>query len=78
MAAPAHTSTIYVQLLDEGTPVWRPVSAELVSGETYRIVGDAPDPGTERWEFMPGKLVRCRIHRLSGGDSLVAYARASA
>ena len=78
MVAPAHTLTIYVQLLDEGTDVWRPVSAELMSAEIYRIVGDAPDPATERWEFMPGELVRCRIQRLSDGDSLVAYARANA
>ena len=77
MVAPAQTSTIYVQLLDEGTDVWRPVSAELVSIETYRIVGDAPDPETERWEFAPGDLVRCRHQQLSGGECLVAYERVS-
>src|ERR1035441_3482104 len=43
--------TIYISLLDEGTDVWRPVSAERVSGEIYRITGTPPDD-TETWEFV--------------------------
>jgi hypothetical protein len=69
--------TIYVRLLDEGVDVWRPASAEHIEGDAYRITPDAPVPELEKWEFAPGELVRCRQQRLSGGDSLVAYARAA-
>jgi hypothetical protein len=32
--------TIYVELLEEGTPCWRPVDAEYLGNELYRIVGE--------------------------------------
>jgi hypothetical protein len=76
MVAPTKPTTIYVALLDEGTDCWRPVQAEHLEGEAYRIVGVPPDPENEKWEFMPGQLVRCRPRLLSGGECLVAFARA--
>jgi hypothetical protein len=36
------TSQIYVSLLDEGTDVWRPVAAEHIRDDIYRIVGEIP------------------------------------
>ena len=30
--------TIYVALLNEGTPVWRPVDAELIEDNQYRTI----------------------------------------
>jgi hypothetical protein len=74
--------TIYVYLLNEGTDCWRPVSAENVSGDIYRITGAPPDD-TETWEFKTGELVRCKYKRLSGNfavvtDCLVAYERVDA
>jgi len=32
-------STIYIALLDKGTQVWRPLSADRVDEDVYRIVG---------------------------------------
>ena len=73
MVKPAQVTTIFVSLLDEGVDVWRPVSAEHIRDEVYRIVGEPPDPEDEKWEFLLGELVRCRQQTLSGGISLVAY-----
>ncbi len=73
------TTRISVYLLDEGVDCWRPVDAELISDNTYRIVGAPPDD-TEIWQFKTGELVRCKVRRLSGDsaivhDCLVAYER---
>ena len=73
MVKPPQSITIYVSLLDEGVDVWRPVSAEHIRDDVYRIVGEPPDPENEKWEFLSGELVRCRQQALSGGSSLVAY-----
>lgn len=56
--------TIYVQLLDEDVPVWRPVAAEPVEGDLYRIIGHPPDG--EHWPFVAGEVVRCVWRSLSG------------
>ena len=65
--------TIYVSLLDEGTDMWRPVSAEHVRNNIYRITGGPPDD-TEGWpQFAPGDTVRCRHQTLNGCLCLVAY-----
>lgn len=65
-------STIYVALLDEGTSVWRPVEAQLLGENIYRIVSENADPDDEHWEFSTGSLVRCEVRRLSGGEAIVA------
>lgn len=77
VSIPAQATTIYVYLLDEGVDVWRPVSAEHLREDVYRIVGEAPDPEDEKWAFLPGQLVRCRMQQLSEGKVLVAYKAAS-
>jgi hypothetical protein len=46
---------VYVPLLDEGTDVWRPSSAEHIRGDVYRIMGEVP--AEEQWQFSPGQLV---------------------
>lgn len=56
---------VYVSLLGEGTEVWRPVSATLVSGSVFCLLGTVP-PG-ESWQFSPGSRVRCEPHVFSGG-----------
>ena len=66
--------TIYVYLLDEGTDVWRPVEAEQIAGDRYRITGTNLDPDDERWQFQTGDIVRCERRKLSGGECLVAVA----
>ena len=69
---------IHVYLLDEGTDVWRPVSAELIRDDIYRITGQPPDD-TEHWEFMSGDTVRCKQQNFGGGKTgLVAYGKVTA
>jgi hypothetical protein len=65
--------TVYVYLLDEGVDVWRPVTAERLSPELFRLSG--PVPERESWQFQPGEVVRCEERRLSGGLTLVAVQR---
>ena len=71
------SSTIYISLRDEGTDAWRPVSAERVHDDVYRITGTRADD-TETWEFSTGDMVRCREQRFATGErGLVAYERAT-
>lgn len=66
-------ATVYVRLLDEGTDVFRPTKAECVSAGVYKLLPTLDyDPDDERWEFLPGELVRCQILELHGGQRLVA------
>jgi len=60
--------TIYVYLLDEGTDVWRPASADHIRDDIYRITGTPPND-TERWEFLPGEIVRCKNQTLGSGET---------
>jgi len=71
------TETIYMELLDEGVDVWRPVEAERRQDGLYRIVSGPPDE-TEAWRFPPGSVVRCEEKTFSGGrKGLVARERVS-
>jgi hypothetical protein len=57
-------STVYVRLLDEGTDVFRPVSAQLVRDSTYLLGGENIfDPEDEHWEFPPGTTVNVEARR---------------
>jgi hypothetical protein len=68
-------ATIYVYLLDEAVDVWRPASAEHLRDDIYRIVS-GPSDDTERWEFGPGDIVRCRDQDFSGAQrGLAAFER---
>jgi hypothetical protein len=60
-------TTVYVALLDEGVDVWRPVQAEHVRGDLYRLTGERPDD--EVWPFSPGDVVSCHIRTLSGDSA---------
>ena len=66
--------TIFVALLDEGTPVWRPVAATALGGQIFRIEGVVP--GDETWQFVPGQFVECRRKSFSGGTSGLVAVRA--
>lgn len=71
------TETIYIELLDEGVNVWRPVAAERREDGFYRILSGPPDE-TEAWTFPPGSVVRCEEKAFSGGGKgLVACERVS-
>jgi hypothetical protein len=67
---------VYVQLLDEGVSVWRPVNAEEIGADRFRLI-ETPgyDSAIEAWEFAPGALVRCEMRQLSGETVAVAVER---
>ena len=69
--------TIYIRLLDEGVDVFRPTSAEPVDESLFRVLPTGNyDPNDEKWEFVPGSIVRCDKQTLSGEQVLVAMAPA--
>jgi len=53
-----NAATVYVALLDEGVDVWRPVQAEYLGADLYRLTGAPPDD--EAWPFAIGDVVRLR------------------
>ncbi len=59
--------TIHIPLIEEGTQVWRPVSAERLSEGIFRILG--PTPEDELWAFGPGERVVVKNHVFSDGTS---------
>lgn len=64
---------IYVQLLNEGTPVYRPVPATCISEKIFILHGeDIYSPEIEDWEFTPGTKVLTEERNLSSGAVLVA------
>ncbi|HVJ34457.1 MAG TPA: hypothetical protein VND94_15180 [Terriglobia bacterium] len=63
-------TTIYMPLLNEAVDVWRPVMAEPLGRDRYKILGPIPDE--EEWSFAPGAVVICAPRQLSGGFVLVA------
>lgn len=69
------TITIYMPLFADGTDVWRPVEAEPLANEVYRVVDVQNED--EAWAFPPGSTVRCERKIFSGGtEGLVAIAAA--
>ena len=61
---------VYVELVDEGVDVWRPVSAVVEGDGVYRLTGE--QPSGEQWPFPPAR-VRCQERELSDGWERVAY-----
>jgi hypothetical protein len=62
--------TIYVELLEEGVNVWRPVEARAETDHIFRLPDQAP-PG-ETWRLAPGTRVRCEYRQLADEVALVA------
>lgn len=50
----------YMELLDEGVQVWRPIWVESLGSGTYRVIGPVPDG--ETWASPPGALVSLQWH----------------
>jgi hypothetical protein len=67
---------IYVGLLNEGIDVWRPVKAEHLGGNVYRIVGQPYDREIESWQFEPGDVVICEMIESSEERILAATRKA--
>jgi hypothetical protein len=63
---------IYLALLDEGVDVWRPVQAEHLEANMYRVLEQPYDRTIECWQFDPGDVVLCEMVESSGGRILAA------
>jgi hypothetical protein len=63
------TKMIHVALRDEGTDCWRPVKAEHVESDLFRIVDVVPED--EQWAFQPENVVSCEQHEFNDGPGLV-------
>jgi len=61
------TAIIYMPLLNEGLDVWRPVNAERLTDDTYRVLGEMP--ADEEWA---GSAVRCEHTIFAEGEGLAA------
>jgi len=66
-AAFPEAGTVYMPLLDEGTPAWRPVEARKVAKDRYLIPKSVLVPEDEVWFCQPGSTVRCELHVFQGG-----------
>ena len=66
---------IFVRLMDEAVDVWRPVRAERLDDDRYRIVEQQYDRDTENWQFEPGDRVVCELVDSSEGSFLAAVRR---
>ncbi|WP_158788586.1 hypothetical protein [Granulicella sp. L46] len=49
------TETIYMPLANEGTSVWRPVSAKVLSPALFEL--EVPEPEDEEWLYRAAKNV---------------------
>jgi hypothetical protein len=79
MASSTDVRTVYVPLLNEGTPVLRPTQAVRLGENVYRVLATSDyDPDDEEWEFPPGTPVECEFETRSGQEVLVARRRVSA
>jgi hypothetical protein len=63
----AETVEIFVSLIGEGVDVWRPVRAEHVHGNVFKIVDQPYDREIENWQFEPGDEVVCKQTESSDG-----------
>ncbi|MGA8594218.1 MAG: hypothetical protein WB676_05680, partial [Bryobacteraceae bacterium] len=68
---PAALATIHVNVIGQGISLLRPVQAEHVARDIYRII--EPVPEGERWRYGTGQTVRCRKQKLASGKALVAF-----
>ncbi len=69
------TATIFMQLLKEGSPVWRSVTAECINHDAFRVLGPMPDD--ETWAFVPGSVVTVVPHFFEDGRCGVVAAAIS-
>lgn len=67
---------IFVNLLDEQVDVRRPVQAEHLHGNIYRIIDQPYNREIETWQFEPGDEVGCELIDSNEGRILAAMRRA--
>ena len=59
------TATIYMPLANEGTSVWRPVSAKVLSPAVFEV--EASEPEDENWLYKTGQNVLVEQRVFSDG-----------
>ena len=69
------TVQIFIRLLHERVDVWRPVRAEHLHDDVYKIVNQLYDREIETWQFGPGDEVVCELIDSSDGRILAATRR---
>lgn len=71
----ANKITVYLNLLEEGTPTWRPTEAVDLGNGLYKLLPtDNYDPEDEIWEFLPGSIVKIKSAKTDEGEEvLLAY-----
>ena len=67
---------LFRPLLGAGVDVWRPVQAEHLYGDVYRILPQPVGLEDESWGFAPGAKVVCELIESSHGRILAAIQRA--
>ena len=74
MASDTRGEDVYVRLLDEGTTVFRRVTARWLSADVAELIAPASgyDPDDEHWEFLPGSIVRVEKRQIDGIEVNVA------
>ena len=68
----SQNSKIYIYLISEDVDVWRPVEAEHLHSNVYRILSQPYDRTIETWQFEPGDEVLCEMIESSDGRILAA------
>ena len=64
---------IYIPLLNEDIDVWKPVKAEHINGERYKILGaEGAVSKSEQWKFLPGTTVFCEYILTNEGNRIFA------
>lgn len=64
---------IYIQLLNEGSVAYRPVSSYEIGNNIFKVDGsDIYDPDDEEWEFPPGTFVLVEEQIKEGKKVLIA------
>jgi hypothetical protein len=71
-AFPRLIGQICVSLLGENVEGWRPVAAERLHGDVYRILEQTYDRDIESWQFEPGDAVVCELVNAETGPILAA------
>ena len=56
---------IYIPLWNDPVNPWRPVEAEDLGGNRYRIT--EKQPANEEWPFATGEIVTCKLRRFPDG-----------
>ena len=69
------SAEIFIRLLDEDVAVWRPVEAEHLHDNVYRIIDQPYERNVEIWEFEPGDAVVCQVVDSSDGPMCAATSR---